>query len=200
MRGTAKLPGSYQEVMGPLSLCIFNELIQVYLNTKIMLVPLGFVISFCSVVLTNFKQQYKRSKAHKSFVGVVPAIYLKWILLIIISNIPIRYTVISKSKMILANDCKSMSVTNSPKVKLKFFPRWNPRELKELKCSEWDLQIPVSFSYYEDLLDPYWSISWEYFILWILSDLTYKGSVLNRTSLHIQILTLYLTEFLSHPY
>lgn len=147
-----------------------------------MLVSLGFVISFCSITATNFKLQYKLFTAHKTFACVVLAIYLEWILLIINSNAPIRHTVISESKMILANDYKSMSVTYLPTGKSKSNCS---RDGIQQSWRNWNVQSEIYKSpfhfheYYEDLFDPYWSISWEYFILqnilWVSSALMYRA-------------------------
>lgn len=50
--------------------CIFNALIQLYLHTEVTLVPLGFVVAFCSVAATNVKLQSKLFRAHSTLTCV----------------------------------------------------------------------------------------------------------------------------------
>lgn len=100
-------------------------------------------------------------------------------LLIINLSVPIRHTFISESKMILANNFKSMSVTYLPTGKSK-----SNCSLDGIQQSwrNWNVQSEIDKSpfhfheYYEDFFDPYWGISWEYFILqntlWVSPALT----------------------------
>lgn len=175
-----------------------------YLHTEIMLASLGFVISFCSIAATNFKLQYKPSKAHEIFACMVLAIYLEWILLIINPNAPIRYTVISKSKMILANDCKSTSVADLPIGK----PKVNcSQDGIQQSWRNWNVQSEIYKSpfhfheYYKELFDPYWSISWEYLYSikqWVLSAVTYRACWLEPSSqsLHFVLVFYWALAFL----